>query len=203
MNGGYDDGYSECSCFWGTTPGSLMTLLERYCTSFAGFRVLDAGCGEGKNAAYVAAKDAIVVAVDVSPLAIANAALTFGDIPRIDFRVADIQQETIEDGTYDIVIAYGLFHCLGSTDAVMNTVRNLQRGTKSGGWNIICAFNDRFQQLDAHPGFDPVLLPHTLYCELYRDWTAFHVSDSDLQEVHPHNHILHTHSLTRILAQRR
>jgi hypothetical protein len=29
MNGGYDDGYRNCSCFWGVDPGSFVKLLTQ------------------------------------------------------------------------------------------------------------------------------------------------------------------------------
>ena len=53
--GGYDDGYRNCPCFWGTEPGSL----RKSCCAIHVVSVsraspmLDAGCGEGKNAAFL------------------------------------------------------------------------------------------------------------------------------------------------------
>ena len=49
LNGGYDDGYSRCARFWGRSPGSL---VQRFIANVAckGLRILDLGCGEGKNA---------------------------------------------------------------------------------------------------------------------------------------------------------
>jgi len=57
LNGGYEDGYSRCPCFWGRSAGSL---VQRFVSdhSFArGFRVLDLGSGEGKNAFAFASLD--------------------------------------------------------------------------------------------------------------------------------------------------
>jgi len=73
MNGGYDDGYRRSPCFWGTTPGSLVRLLADLVPSFEGFQILDAGCGEGKNAIFFAQRGAAVKAIDVSSLAFQNA----------------------------------------------------------------------------------------------------------------------------------
>jgi 2-polyprenyl-3-methyl-5-hydroxy-6-metoxy-1,4-benzoquinol methylase len=72
LNGGYEDGYSRCPCFWGRSAGSLVQrFLSDY--SFArGLRVLDLGSGEGKNAFAFASAGAVVVAVDCSALGLAN-----------------------------------------------------------------------------------------------------------------------------------
>lgn len=72
----------------------------------------------------------------------------------------------------------------------------------SGAYNVICAFNVRRQELDAHPGFSPTLLSHEDYLAAYASWDLVKESDSDLTETHPHNNLEHTHSMTRILARK-
>ena len=73
IDGGYDSGYRACPCFWGSDPGSLVARLAEIIPSFEGFQVLDAGCGEGKNAFFLAAKGAVVQAYDISQLAVQHA----------------------------------------------------------------------------------------------------------------------------------
>jgi tellurite methyltransferase len=76
--GGYDEGYSSCACFWGRAPGSLVHhFLET--NTVKGHRVLDLGCGEGKNAYALSKAGAIVTAVDCSELALKNGKREFGD----------------------------------------------------------------------------------------------------------------------------
>src|SRR5699024_1680372 len=48
---GYDRGYRACPCFWGTAPSSI---VQHAATLVAGTTAVDIGCGEGKNAAYLA-----------------------------------------------------------------------------------------------------------------------------------------------------
>jgi len=62
--------------------------------------------------------------------------------------------------------------------------------------------NSRYQELEAHPAFRPCLLSHAVYRELYSGWQFLHLSDTDLTEVHAHNNMLHTHSMTRMLARK-
>ena len=165
--GGYDSGYSHCPCFWGTEPGTLVRALESEISDFGGLRVLDAGCGEAKNAAHLAARGANVLAFDVSPLAISNGRIAFGSHSRLDLSVADVRTEPLEDGVYDVVIAYGLLHCLQNRSEIDAVVAKLQGSTAIGGYNLLCAFNDRITDLAAHPGFNPTFVPHAAYCDHY------------------------------------
>jgi 2-polyprenyl-3-methyl-5-hydroxy-6-metoxy-1,4-benzoquinol methylase len=170
--------------------------------SLAGFKVLDAGCGEGKNTAYLAEKGAVVDAIDVSELAVHNGRVLWGNCSRIQWRVADVSTLPLPPRYYDIVIAYGLLHCAADRVTWANLVSALQRTTAPDGYHVICAFNDRYQELDAHPEFRPCLLAHSEYLEAYAGWHVVAASDSDLTERHPHNNIVHTHSMTRILARK-
>jgi hypothetical protein len=76
-NGGYNDGYSRCACFWGSSPGYLVRRLIAS-VPCKGLRVsLDLGCREGKNAYAIARAGPVVTAVDCSELAIANGRKAF------------------------------------------------------------------------------------------------------------------------------
>jgi SAM-dependent methyltransferase len=200
--GGYDDGYRSCPCFWGTQPSSLVRRVTEWIPSLHGLRVLDVGCGEGKNAAFLAAHGARVDAFDVSPVAIAHARKVLAEVSNVRLEVADIQEAPLEFGAYDLVVAYGLLHCLPNETAVRFALGRLADATKPGGLHIVCVFNDRSQDLSAHPGFAPVLLPHHWYRERYASWRILEATDQDLTERHPHNLIEHTHSMTRLVARR-
>jgi 2-polyprenyl-3-methyl-5-hydroxy-6-metoxy-1,4-benzoquinol methylase len=164
--------------------------------------VLDAGCGEGKNAVYLAKQGAVVHAIDCSELAIKNARTAWPETANVTWEVADVRRTSLR-ANYDIVIAYGLLHCLPNVDEVRRTVTILQRLTKPNGFNVLCAFNDREHDLTAHPAFSPTLLRHDEYESMYSGWDIVNCSDTDLHETHPHNNIPHRHSLTRLLAMKR
>jgi tellurite methyltransferase len=201
--GGYDLGYRACPCFWGTEPGTLVRKLATIVGDFRNLQILDVGCGEGKNAWFFANQGATVRAVDISALAIENGEKCFGTSPRICWEVADVRTLELRSRAYDIVVAYGLLHCLASATELRDTIARLKSATKSGGFNVVCCFNDRDQDLSAHPGFTPTLLSHSQLVSEYEDWDLISATDSDLVETHPNNGILHQHSLTRIIAQRK
>jgi 2-polyprenyl-3-methyl-5-hydroxy-6-metoxy-1,4-benzoquinol methylase len=202
MRGGYDEGYKACTCFWGRQPGRLVIRLYEHIHTFAGLRVLDVGCGEGKNAAFLAGHGAEVSAIDVSAAAIRNAKMAWPELDRVAWEVADISALKLTSDSYDVVVLYGILHCLDSADEVRAIIERLGQATRAGGYHVVCAFNDRRQELHAHPGFSPTLLKHEAYLDLYRGWHHLFATDTDLYETHPHNNIPHTHSMTRIIAQK-
>lgn len=202
MTGGYDAGYRRCECFWGRSPGSLVRRLPEK-MELQGRRVLDLGCGEGKNAVFLAERGCTVVAVDCSELALQNARLAWGKLEGIAWVLGDIRSMPL-DSRFDIVILYGLLHCLDDERSVRAAISRSQAMTVLGGINIVCSFNSRsHHMLDvAHPGFAPCLLAHEYYLNAYQGWSLAEASDSDLVETHPHNGILHSHSMTRFIAER-
>jgi 2-polyprenyl-3-methyl-5-hydroxy-6-metoxy-1,4-benzoquinol methylase len=202
MTGGYDDGYRQCACFWGTEPGSFLRLLQRQGLTFPGLNILDAGCGEGKNAAFLARQGALVDAIDVSEVAILNGCRQWADLAGLRWQVGDVRQFELPQEYYDVVVAYGLLHCLPSVPEVLRVLTRLQDTTRRSGYLVLCAFNVRHQELEAHPGFVPSLISHAAYLATFSGWQIIADSDSDLTERHPHNNIEHTHALTRILARK-
>ena len=130
--GGYEAGYLACPCFWGREPGSLIRRLERELGSFAGLRALDAGCGEGKNAAYLADRGARVRALELSARALENARGAWPRQTGVEWEQADIRAIDLPEAHYDVVVAYGLLHCLADAEEVVATVARLQRASEGG-----------------------------------------------------------------------
>ncbi len=199
-NGGYEEGYTGCPCFWGREPGSLLSSLFTVVPTMHGWHALDAGCGEGKNAHAMAVRGAHVIALDCSERAISNGRVAFSD-RGIEWCCGDIQDYPLK-GNFDIVVAYGLLHCLPSQAAVAAVVERLKSLTGAGGYLVVCAFNSRSHDLSAHPGFTPCLLDHLQYVKFFDGWHMLTATDTDLQETHPHNLVPHHHSMTRIMARR-
>lgn len=201
MGGGYDEGYKACPCFWGNEPGSLITRLETILGDFSNLSVLDAGCGEGKNSAYIARREAKVHAIDVSEIGLRNAKEMWANTKNITWEIEDVCSSDFEKNKYHVIIAYGLLHCLSSDKEIEYLVRKFQAATKQGGYHVICSFNDRHQDLSAHPNFHPTLAKHDFYINLYDGWDILYDSNEILEEIHPHNNIKHSHSLTRLIAR--
>lgn len=197
-NGGYDDGYVSVRSFWGTKPGSLVAELLQT-QKVAGLKVLDVGAGEGKNAAALSRAGACVDAIECSPHAIRNGQELFASAS-INWIEADAADWLYPVEHYDVVVCYGLIHCLASELAADRLIGSLQRSLKADGIFILVSFNDGSHDLSGHPGFAPLFLPHAWFLRHFQRWTIQSVSDSILFETHPHNNIPHHHSLTRLSA---
>jgi tellurite methyltransferase len=197
--GGYDDGYSRCPCFWGASPGSLVRNHLAGIGNAKGLKVLDLGCGEGKNANAYALAGADVTAVDCSKYAIMNALQAFPNA-KVKWVQSDAQSYLRGADSFDIIIMYGLLHCLGSAAEVTSIIDLALKKTRAGGTHIVAVFNDGPHDLSAHPGFAPLLLPHEFYLARYEGQKIIVANSSILDEVHPHNNIRHFHSLTRLVA---
>jgi len=202
MPGRYDSGYSTCPCFWGVSPGSIVRLLDDHIKSYEGLHVLDVGCGDGRNAAYLGERGAAVMAFDISELAIANARANWSSIKSVTWSVGAVRYTPLHGHRFDIVVAAGLFHCLTDADEIVEAIATLKGATKPGGYHAVSALNSRRpQDKRAHPDFDPYLLAHSTYIGLYEDWNIIYTADVDLVETHPHNSIQHPHAMTRLIVR--
>ena len=180
--GGYDDGYRCCPCFWGTSPGSLVKSLFERRSSWSGCEVLDAGCGEGKNAVFSASHRVNVHAFDISEIAIRNARQQWGNDSGVAFNVADVRDIKIEMCAFDVIIAYGLLHCLDNQETIMALIDRIQCGTKLGGHNIVClSMTDR--TIFCPSGVSPTYY-HSRYVSRYAGWNILQATDSDLHQGH-------------------
>lgn len=200
INGGYDEGYRAVTGFWGISPSSLvLDFLSK--NDVAKLRVLDAGAGEGKNAAAFARRGAVVEAIECSAAAIKNGRQLFAQ-EEIQWVRADVTVVEISAESYDVVVCYGLVHCMSSEKAAQELLAKTMAGLRRGGVFILASFNAGSHDLSAHPGFRPLLLPHQWFLDQFAGWHVETATDEVLFETHPHNQIPHHHSLTRILARK-
>jgi len=78
-----------------------------------GKRVLDVGCGVGRETVALAARGARVVAVDLSPTLVAKArerAAAAGVAARVEFRVVAAEDVAAAGERFDVVIGNGVLH---------------------------------------------------------------------------------------------
>lgn len=116
---------------WGQRPGRLLPRLERFADRG---RVLDAGCGDGKNALYLEQRGYAVHGVDSSKLALEGLENRFeaaarrprGHYEHLDVEDLDLSQR------YDILVSYGLYHCL-PVERRHEIHRSLQATIRRGG----------------------------------------------------------------------
>lgn len=201
-DGGYDDSYHACSCLWGTTPAGMVQEAIDLISVRDKKSAIDLGCGEGKNAAAMSAAGINVVAIDISGIALSNAMESFPGT-NVCWLECDIRRLAGPAGYYDLVVATGSLHCLRSEQEVRHVISLMKLLTKDDGANVLSSFNDGPQDFSGHDAsFSPTLISHGDYLEMYQDWEILRSSDEIQSDLHPHNSIEHSHSITRILARK-
>jgi SAM-dependent methyltransferase len=93
-----------------------------------GLRALDAGCGAGRNAAYLAGEGLAVTAVDVSPAHAQQAAQHAG----VAGVAAVIERLPFRDGSFDVALCTSVLEYLDSGRAAQ-AAAELQRVLRPGG----------------------------------------------------------------------
>ena len=76
----------------------------------AGARILDAGCGSGRNLVYFLRAGHEVFAVDTSPDAVASARKLAPHLPETSFRVEPIESMTFPPESVDVVLSSAVLH---------------------------------------------------------------------------------------------
>jgi tellurite methyltransferase len=199
--GGCDIGYRMTTCLWGRDPEPMVAALARRLPP--GASVLDAGCGEGRNAVHLARAGLTVRAFDVSEQALTNAAGAWPQFDELTWELGDLFSVSLPDDGYDGVVLDSVLHWLESPVAIERGVRRLQAATRSGGMHVMCAFNDRHQELSGHVNPPRCIQPHNWYLRLYEGWTMVECADEDIVSSHSDVPAEHAHSVTKFLAIRR
>ena len=202
----YDEGYSKIKNFWGCNPGSLVTSSIKYFSDLSSLKSLDAGCGTGKNAYFLALHNIDVLAIDISEIAIKNAKELWTPFPNLRFESQDVRKLKLDSELFDIVISTGMVHCLYDQTEITLVLEKLFNSLKSNGIFAFSTFNnDRMNNFNGHDrDFMPCLLPHKFYIEFFLNTKSEILFETNTfqPDIHPHNLIEHYHSITRILIRK-
>lgn len=197
----HEDYYRSYELFqegsWLARPDAELVRLAGLVASRRSPRMLDLGCGVGRNAVPVAQilrrNHGLAVCVDVLPAAIeklsANAR-RFGVAESILAVVADNEDFPIVPESYDLIAAISTLEHSSSRLAVEGILRSIVAGTTSGGYNRL-EFTVARQVTDAATGepvptlveteFDRVWLEDFL-SRLYAGWREFNLSGFQYSE---------------------
>ena len=102
-----------------------------------GMRILDAGCGQGRNLVYFLREGYDVYGVDGEPRAIAEcrelAASLAPSLSPDNFRCEPVEEMSFPDEFADVVISSAVLHFAGSDEQFLAVLRGSWRVLKRGG----------------------------------------------------------------------
>jgi 2-polyprenyl-3-methyl-5-hydroxy-6-metoxy-1,4-benzoquinol methylase len=124
---------------YGETPDALGEPTQVFVDFFAGFktlnaRVLDVGCGQGRDALFIARLGHQVVGVDMSANGVRDL-LVAADGMNVEAVVADVVS-FVPDGLFDVVLIDRTLHMLTEVDRLAVLARLLDH-VAMGGWVLI------------------------------------------------------------------
>lgn len=192
--GPYDRLYACRDLLW---PSEAGRMVRRAHALAAPGNVLDAGCGDGKNAAFLIERDWSVDAFDVSSLAVDACRRRLAAAPRKRFRLwqADCRFAALMLAHYDMVISYGLYHCLDDRD-VRDTHCRLASSLKPGGLFVCATFNDNLVLPPGHCTNGLILRTEHHLKGLFIGWNEIQFEIGTIEEDHLPLVARHRHSLT-------
>ena len=196
----YEKFYKADEYYWGKAPADFLERLITLKPPRRGMKILDIGCGEGKDAVYMAKKGYTVTAFDLTESGIAKTKLLADEMGvKINAYVDDIN--TFEtDERFDIIYSSGTLQYL-FPDQIAPFFAKIRKITNPGGLNYFNVFVKK-PFIEEAPDWDK---EETLWKtgELfawYADW-KIHYLDENIFECHSAE-TPHLHCMDSILAQK-
>lgn len=199
----YDKRYNTEEYYWGLMPNRICYDIMKILPPIKRYRVLDIGCGEGKDAVFFAKCGYSVTAFDISENGIEKAKkLAEHNKVEVSFFKADLF-DYCPDKEYDIIFSSGVFHFISQTKR-KELCDNLKAHTVDNGINAINVFvkkpfitrasdNTRAEE-KRHPWHSGELF------EYYHDW-LFHTCREEIFDCNSGG-IPHKHCMNTLIAQK-
>ena len=163
-------------------------------------RVLEAGCGEGQNAVYLAQKGYQVDAFDLSEHGIAKLKRRCEQSnAQVNAFVADLTTYQFKQ-YYDMILCFGTLHFVDK-DGWKRFIRNAKEYTNIGGIHIMQIFTDAVPASEDIAPFAIGLAKDGEMKELYTDWDILQFKSYVFEDEHP-NVPKHMHASNKIVARR-
>lgn len=166
----YEKWYESDEYFWGTKEAELCHELIKLVPPSKDIKVLDIGCGEGKDAVYMAKQGYTVYAFDVTKSGIAKTQrLAKENNVEINAFIADINNFEINE-KFDIIYSTGTIQYLDD-DKIDNFFKKVKDITKPNGINWFNVFVDK-PFIPLPPDWDEgeKLWPTAKLFTYYPDW---------------------------------
>ncbi|MCD4777313.1 MAG: methyltransferase domain-containing protein [Candidatus Aegiribacteria sp.] len=200
MNNIYDKRYDQDEYYWGLKPSSNCFRVLEIIPPDRPLKLLDVGCGEGRDAVFFASRGYTVTAFDISPIGIEKARQLAGKAEvSLDVFLADINEFRLTD-TYDIIFSTGVLQYIPE-NLRPEVLGNYRQFTNPGGINALSVFvNKPFiarapdEEQTSHSWISGELLTH------YHDWRIEFTTEEIFDCMS--SGVQHQHAISRVIARK-
>lgn len=201
MSDSYDRLYKDSKNFqlWGDKPGRLIAKIKNYLDSG---EILDAGCGDGKNALYLEKIGFSVTGYDSSSVAIKglkNRFLKNNWPPKGIYKTKDLAKITLGK-KFDVLVSYGLLHALPKKTRIATHLK-LEKAVKSGGFLFFTCLTDKIPLPSFHRTKNVTLAGQSEINRILQGWKILYQKKGEIKETHP-NVPEHKHNAYWVIAQK-
>ncbi len=196
----YEEYYRSEEYFWGTEPAGFLDKLIELKPPRPGIKVLDIGCGEGKDAVYMAQKGYDVTAFDLTESGIRKTLRLAAERgTKLNAYTADINDfET--DGSFDIIYSTGTIQYLADEN-IPGFFGKIMRMTRPHGLHYFNVFVEK-PFLALPPDWDreeKMWKTGTLF-SYYADWKIHLIDEVTFED--DSGGVPHFHCMDLILAEK-
>jgi len=198
----YDSLYASEGCYWGTAPSSTCDRLLQVLRPKDDWRpkLLDLGCGEGRNAIYLAKHGFEVSGLDCSPNGLRKTQEYAKSVGlEVKTILADIRDCRMEHG-WDVIFSTGTMHYL-SPSVREERFEHFKEVTTAGGLHVISVFvNKPFVPRAPDPDPDAYPFRSGELMGYYWDWEILFCAE----EIFGcrSGGVPHKHAVNRIIAKK-
>jgi len=196
----WEDTFKDDSTFlFGSSPNK--TILEYENLFCKEWNILDVGCGDGKNALYLAKQGfENIDAFDISENAIEKIdRLCKNTAYKINTQVTSVQDFVFEK-QYDLILSFGVFHFVDK-ESWTKFIKMAQQNTRVGGIHIIQMFNDNIAPTPDIEAYAIGMAKDGEIKELYEGWEILQFLSYSFEEEHP-GVPLHKHASNKLVARK-
>lgn len=199
-SGQYGPRYSQDAYYWGLAPSSMCYEVMKLLPPTRPLRLLDIGCGEGKDAVFFARNGYDVTAFDIAESGLAKAR-RLADACGVQVNLIHADLLTFRpDGEYDVIFSSGVLHYIPE-HLRSEILQSYQTKTSVGGIHAMNAFV-RKPFISDPPDEESPAWPWRSgeLAGLYADW-RFHRFTEEIFDCDSSG-IPHQHCMDAIIAQR-
>ncbi len=197
----YFDLYNKSEFFWPDTPNALSYKLLQMLPPKDYGRVLELGCGEGRDALFFGANHYDVTAIDKVSTGIEKAsALANNDRIQAEFICADLRSFT-SGVMYDLIYGYRVLHYLQPAER-QSQIEKYKSMTRKGGVHAftVCVEKSFIPNAPDHESETFLYKSGELF-GYYSDWELLYVNE-EIVDCNSSN-IPHKHVIDTVIAKKR